>query len=100
MSDEQVTLEAYSRLAEGEPVAKRRLEKPRHIPRVEFPCTVEGVHEVVDGGGAAEDVMHRRLDRSEKQRRLWARFRAAAPETSWLGGSLTPTRTRSGTGSS
>jgi len=89
MSDEQVTLEAYSRLAEGEPVAKRRLEKPRHVPRTEGSVTTEGINEVLGrggvSGGAAEELMHRRLDRSEKQRRLWARFRAAPPEDELAG---------------
>ena len=88
MSEEQVTLNSLI-LAEGEPVAKRRLEKPRHIPRKEGSVTTEGVDEVLgrgdEEGGAAGELMHRRLDRSEKQRRLWARFRAAPPEDELAG---------------
>jgi hypothetical protein len=88
MSDEQVTLEAYSRLAEGEPVAKRRLEKPRHIPRTEGSVTTGGINEVLaalgeDGG--EEAMMHRRLDRSNRQRRLYIRFKGASREDELAG---------------
>ena len=90
MSDEQVTLEAYSCLAEGEPVAKRRLEKPRHVPRTEGSVTTVGINEVLASGGLPEDVreeelMHRRLDRSNRQRSLWERFIHSPPEDELAG---------------
>ena len=88
MSDEQVTLEAYSRLAEGEPVAKRRLEKPRHIPRTEGGVTTEGINEVLAAlgeEGGEEAMMHCRLDRSNRQRRLYIQFRGASREDELAG---------------